>query len=98
MSGIEFSNADELTGIRQEIAEEIVKYIRENGPQNTAKLRDELYEEFAKDDNGDDGYGNEQSFHRTLGYIRPIMVKNDLVETERVPSDGSRMTWKWSLP
>jgi len=91
MSDIEFSKKTDLTGTREEVAKAIVDLIRKEGPKKTAQLRDSLYEEF------EDEYQDEDSFHRTLSYIREPMVDDGLVETVRDDSQGSRKTWKWMV-
>jgi len=91
MSEVQFSNKTELTGTREKVAKAITELIREEGPKRTAELRDQLYEKF------DQEYSKKSSFHRTLGYIRSTMVEEDLVDTVRVDSEGSRKTWKWKV-
>jgi len=87
---IEFQNTDGLGGNRKDLAKDIIKHIKTNGPTTTPTLVEELYGGF--------DYTSKQSLQRTLSDLRKVLEDRGQVSCERVDSAGSRMTWKWFLP
>ncbi|MCY4730567.1 hypothetical protein KY092_08345 [Natronomonas gomsonensis] len=91
MSNNSFQSPSDLGGHRQELAEKVVKALKEEGSLTTDSLRDYIIEELGNP------YASQGSLHRTLGDVRETLVEKDWVETETVPSQSSRPAWEWKL-
>lgn len=80
---------DKLSGTRKDMADTITQELEL--PMTTPEIRDKLWEEHGFKNQ----YKNKKSFHRVLNYVKDQLIEDEVVETEKVPGEGSRMTAKW---
>lgn len=84
----------EFSESKERLIDEIGEVIKEDSPLKTSELRDKLWK------NGrNEKHASKSSLQRILSTIaRKIKDSGDYdLKVERAESEGSRMTWKWSL-